>query len=182
MQKEAAQPEQETPKRGRPSDYTQELADRICEQLAMGKSVRTVCKQEDMPAMSTVFKWLRENDDFSEQYARAKEESADVLAEEILDIADDGQNDTYIDDKGNVKTDHDVIARSRLRVDARKWIAAKLKPKKYGDKIDVTSGDEPIKQAATTAEIVATVQQILAAGDEHEIEQETDQSDTSSGQ
>lgn len=80
-------------KNGRPSKYTKELADAICERLAMGESMRTVCIGETMPAMSTIFKWLRENDKFSEQYARAKQESADAMAEEILDIADNGTND-----------------------------------------------------------------------------------------
>lgn len=184
MQKEAAQPEQETPKRGRPSTYTQELADRICEQLAMGRSIRSICKEEDMPAVSTFFKWLREYKEFSKQYARAKQESADAMAEEILYIADtteEGETVTEKPDGVEVKRG-DMLGHRKLRIDTRKWLMAKMKPKKYGDKIDVTSGDEPIKQAATTAEIVATVQQILAAGDEHEIEQEADQSDTSSGQ
>lgn len=105
--------------------------------------MRTVCLAEDMPVMSTVFKWLREKKDFSEQYAKAKAESADALVEQMLDIADDGRNDTYEDADGNQRTDTDVIARSRLRVDTRKWIAAKLKPKKYGERVDMNHGVQP---------------------------------------
>lgn len=74
---------------GRPSSFSQELADYICGELASGKSMRSLCRTEDMPAMSTIFKWLRENPEFSEQYARAKAEAADALVEENLDIADD---------------------------------------------------------------------------------------------
>lgn len=120
----------------RPSKFTQALAEKLCERIAKGESVRTICEDEDFPAQSTVYKWLNENDSFSEQYARAREKQADFLAEEIIQIADDGRNDTYTDDKGNVLTDHDVIARSRLRVDARKWYASKLAPKKYGDRVE----------------------------------------------
>ncbi len=115
---------------GRPTKYTQELADRICERLALGESMRTVCREEGMPVMSTIFKWLRENELFSEQYARAKQESADAMSEELLEIADNPSNED--------------VNRDRLRVDARKWLMAKMKPKKYGDKMDVTTDGKPI--------------------------------------
>lgn len=115
--------------------YTDDIANEICSRLVDGKSLKKICEMEDMPSKSTVFKWLSENEVFSDKYARAREAQADTLADEIIDIADDGENDTYEDDEGNVRTNQDVIARSRLRVDARKWIASKLKPKKYGDKI-----------------------------------------------
>lgn len=115
--------------------YTDEIANEICARLVDGMSLKKICEMDDMPSKSTVFKWLSENEVFSDKYARAREAQADTLADEIIDIADDGTNDTYEDEEGNVRTDHDVIARSRLRVDARKWIASKLKPKKYGDKI-----------------------------------------------
>lgn len=134
---------------GRPSKYTQDLADSICEQLATGDSMRTVCKPDDMPAMSTVFRWLREHKEFQEQYARAKEEAADALVEEIQDIADDGSNDwmEHHDKDGNTgwKLNGEHVQRSRLRVDTRKWVASKLKPKKYGDRVDVTSGGEKVQ-------------------------------------
>jgi len=128
---------------GRPTIYSQNLADNICSQLAEGISLRTVCLAEDMPDKSTVFMWLRTKKAFLDQYARAKQESADAMAEEILDISDDGTNDwmTIYTDKGYAKEvpNNEVLQRSRLRVDTRKWLMAKMKPKKYGDKIDVTS-------------------------------------------
>jgi hypothetical protein len=125
----------------RPSTFTQEIADSICLRLTEGESLRAICRDDEMPAASTVFKWLSERKEFSEQYARARELQADHLAEEILQIADDGQNDTYQTDNGEA-VNHDVIARSRLRVDARKWLAAKMAPKKYGDKLAVGGADD----------------------------------------
>jgi len=122
----------------RPSTYTPELADLICEQIADGKSLRSICAAEGMPGKSTVFRWLAENEAFRDQYARAREAQADALADDILDIADYSARDTYTDENGNERTNTEVVARSRLRVDARKWIAAKLKPKVYGDRTELT--------------------------------------------
>lgn len=126
---------------GRPSTFSQETADAICLRLTEGESLRGICADEGMPAASTVFKWLSERKEFSEQYARAREAQADHLAEEILQIADDGTNDTYQTDNG-AAVNHDVIARSRLRVDARKWLAAKMAPKKYGEKMAIGGADD----------------------------------------
>jgi len=122
---------------GRASSYTLEIGNAICEQIANGVSLRKICMAETMPGASSVFRWLNENVSFREQYARAKEEQAETLAEEIIEIADDSANDTYIDDNGNVRTDNEVVARSRLKVEARKWVASKLKPHKYGDSINL---------------------------------------------
>lgn len=132
---------------GRPSTYTQELADRICEGIALGSSLRTVLTGDDMPVMSTVFKWIREHEEFSNQYARACEERTEAMSEDLLDIADDGSNDWMEVHKGDTEawvTNGEALQRSRLRVDTRKWLMSKMKPKKYGDKIDVTSGGEKI--------------------------------------
>ncbi len=134
-------------KRGRPSKYTEELADAICTRLAQGESMRSVCRDEDMPVMDTMWRWIREKEGFSEQYARAKQECADALVEEMMDIADDGSND-WMDrmnpDSPGYQLNGESIQRSRLRVDTRKWVASKLKPKKYGDKIDVDANVEGI--------------------------------------
>lgn len=129
-------------KGGRPTKYSQDLADSICEMIAMGYSMRSVSADESMPASSTMFKWLREHTEFSEQYARACEERSEAMAEDILDIADDGTNDWMeIEKRGETYTvaNNEAIQRSRLRVDTRKWLMAKTKPKKYGDKLDMTS-------------------------------------------
>ncbi len=133
---------------GRPSKYSLELADSICARLAEGESMRTVCKREEMPSLETVFRWIREKSDFREQYARAKEESADALSDEILDIADDGSNDWMEIHKGGYTAtvvDQEAVQRSKLRVETRKWLASKMKPKKYGDKVDLTSDGKAIE-------------------------------------
>lgn len=123
---------------GRPSSYTTELADAICDRIAEGESLRAICRGEDMPAMSTVFRWLATDEAFAEQYARAREEQAEALADEIVSISDEAEVVTKQQGEDVVLAlDPTAVARNRLRVDARKWVAAKLKPKKYGDKVDL---------------------------------------------
>lgn len=104
-----------------------------------------------MPKSSTVYNWLLDETkkDFLEQYARARNKQAEHLFEEILKISDDGSND-YVeteDDEGNARTvfNHEHVQRSRLRVDTRKWYLSKVLPKKYGEKLDVTSDGKAIK-------------------------------------
>lgn len=142
---------EEPAKIGRPSEYTQEIGDRICDQIATSHaSLRTVCKPEDMPATVTVLRWLRDFESFRIQYARAKAEQASLGVEEMYEISDDGTNDFYVDEKtGKIKVDHENIQRSRLRVDTRKWVASKLLPKIYGDKLDITSGGDKIDSNST---------------------------------
>ncbi len=126
-------------KNGRPSLYTDKLATKICRRLAEGESLRAICADKAMPSISTVMGWLFDgnHDDFSEQYARAREAQAEIRADEIVDIADDDTNDFTADKDGKLVANSEHIQRSRLRVDARKWIAAKLLPKRYGDKLDL---------------------------------------------
>jgi len=93
----------------------------ICELVVDGKSLRTICLADDMPARSTVLKWLNDHVDFADQYARAREAQQDTYAEEIIHIADTAKD-------ANI---------ARLQIDARKWHASKLAPKRYGDKVDV---------------------------------------------
>jgi len=124
---------------GRPSTYTQDIADEICAGLAEGKSLRTVCSANHLPCVKTVFNWFRTKDGFLQQYTRAKEESADALTDEMLDIADDGTNDWATQQLGEDGPEVEVlnkehIQRSKLRIETRKWLASKLKPKRYGDK------------------------------------------------
>ncbi len=125
----------EPPKIGRPSEYTQEKADAICAMIAEGKSIRTICAIDEMPGTPTFYKWLRTYPEFLQQYACAKQDQADAMVEEMLEIADDGTNDYMeIQTKKGVKVvfDKEHAARSRLRVETRKWLASKLKPKAYG--------------------------------------------------
>jgi len=90
--------------------------------------------------------------EFRDQYTCAREDLADKLADEILQIADDSRNDTYLDAMGNVKVNHGAIARSRLQIDARKWLVSKLAPKKYGDGVrheNSCANNERIKVKST---------------------------------
>ncbi len=137
-----------------PLPYTPEMGDKICfEIMSTNKSLRTICRMEEMPCMTTMLKWLRENEEFALQYARAKQEQADYFVEEMLDIADDSKNDneTRYTAEGEpyIVENKEWVNRSKLRVDTRKWIASKLKPKKYGEKLDITSGGEKVKTVLT---------------------------------
>lgn len=125
---------------GRPSKYTTAIAAEICSRIADGQSVREISSADDMPAMSTIFLWLAQHDEFSEQYAQACEARAQYIAEEILNIADDGTNDWMErrdreDEQIGWRENGEAIQRSRLRVDTRKWLLSKLMPKKYGDRV-----------------------------------------------
>jgi hypothetical protein len=151
-------------KGGQPKlEYIPEVGDAICEMLAMGWSLRTVKakgKDEtgfDIPALSTIFKWIRDNDEFAKQYARAKQEAADAMADELLDIVDDGSNDWMEINKGGYTAtvvDNEAVQRSKLRAETRKWLMSKMKPKRYGDKLDLTSAGKRIE---TTPVIVSEI-------------------------
>lgn len=122
---------------GRPTTYTDEAAATICARLAEGESLRRICRDDDMPGLTTVFQWLKAQPEFAKQYATAREAQADALFEDVLEIADDARNDWMErngdDDKGWLANGEN-IQRSRLRIDARKWMAGKLRPKVYGEK------------------------------------------------
>lgn len=134
---------------GRPTKYSQDLAERICEAIATSnRSLVNICKDNKI-GITAVFRWLDENEGFRNQYARARECQADFLADELISISDDSANDTIVTDKGEIPN-NEWINRSRLRVDARKWVASKLKPKKYGDKIDVTTAGEKLESVKET--------------------------------
>ena len=102
--------------------YTQDIADLICERLVDGESLRAICQDENLPHRKTVVRWKNTNPEFREQYRVAREDQAELWADEIMDIADE-----YVP--------HEYINQSRLRVDTRKWMLSKLKPGTYGDKI-----------------------------------------------
>lgn len=126
---------------GRPTTYTKELADKICEKLALGLSMRTICKEEDMPAMSSVFKWLRENKDFSEQYVLAKQEGTDAMSEDLMELGDEAIELAQTVDP---KQSSAVVQAVKLKSDNLKWTMSKLKPKKYGDKLDMTTNGKDL--------------------------------------
>lgn len=153
---------------GRPSDYSEEIADAICERLADGESLRSICLDESMPSKAAVFRWLGKHEAFRDQYARAREEQAETMADDLVEIADEkctmvraDKHGTKDDDgEGNTEVvfDATAVARNRLRIDARKWVASKLKPKKYGDKVSQEiSGPDGGPVQVTRIELVAAV-------------------------
>jgi len=136
--------------------FTQAIFDDICESISNGESLRSICLRDDMPDQRTVHRWLVKDDGgaLCQQYAHAREVQADTIFDEILDIADDAANDwmerTGEDSEGwQLNGEH--IQRSRVRIDARKWMAGKLRPKKYGDKLAIGGDNEmdPIKTEET---------------------------------
>lgn len=110
------------PQLGRPTLFTDELALEICERIANGRSLRSVCLDKDMPNVATVMRWIDKNSDFCEQYRRACEDRETTHFEEMLTIADEVLPETA------------EVARAKLRIDTRKWVLARMNPKKYGDK------------------------------------------------
>ncbi len=137
------------------STFSQELCDAICTALAEGESLRSICQQPGMPHIATVMRWLSdpEKRDFCEQYARAREAQAETLAEELLAIADEAEYEPIQDPNTGqtlaVAFDKTAVARNKLRVETRKWLAARMSPKKYGDKLAVGGAADldPIQMA-----------------------------------
>jgi hypothetical protein len=105
---------------GRPALYTPELGLKVCERIANGESLRAIARDPETPALSTMWAWLESHPEFSARYARAREQQADKFAEEIVAIADEEEDPQ----------------KARVRIDARKWVASKLKPKSYGDRVE----------------------------------------------
>ncbi len=109
---------------GRPSDYNKKTAEEICVLLQDGKSLREICDMPNMPSRPTVFRWIHSFEEFRNKYEHARDVQADVLTDEMDHIANNEED----------------VQRARLIIDTRKWTASKLKPKKYGDKLDVEHG------------------------------------------
>lgn len=140
-------------KMGRPSIYSTALAAQLCSRIAEGESLRSICRDDAMPSIAVVFEWLAQKPDFAEQYTRAREEQADVHADAIVAIADETPDvEEVLDKHGNVvdiKLHSAYVQWQKNRIDARKWVASKLKPKKYGDRVQVAGeAESPIKVEA----------------------------------
>jgi hypothetical protein len=159
-------------KLGAPTTFNQKTADLICMGLSEGMSLRQILRADKtgvLPAQSTVYEWLLRHPSFAEQYARAREEQADTNADEILQIADEMPPE-YTDEKGRTYLDQTYLAWQKQRIEARKWTAMKLKPKKYGDKLALGGdGDAPpIKTEETSSsrlfEIIRNLEMSKRAG------------------
>ena len=160
---------------GAPSTYSQHIATVICIRISEGESLRQILKDDGMPAQSTVYEWLMRHPVFTEQYTRAREEQADSLADEIIAIADEQPEVVVVTDKrtGAViehKLDSAFLLWQKNRIDARKWTAMKLKPKKYGDRVALegVEGGAAIKTEDTGAnkflEIIKNMEMTKRAG------------------
>ena len=152
---------------GRPSSYTPETGETICERIAEGESLTQICRDPEMPSSPTVYAWLADErrKSFLSGYARAREAQMEALAEEILEIADDATNDWTEHQNADGTTsrvvDHENIQRARLKVDARKWLMSKLASRKYGDRLDLTVED---KTPRTPEARRARIKELMAIG------------------
>ena len=135
---------------GRPSTYTEEMGNLICDKLTEGVSLRKLCMQDDFPAASTVYVWLDRFPEFGEKYARAREAATEDMLEAILEIADHPELDPQ---------------EKRVRIDTRKWVMGRLKPKKYGDKqtVDVGNKDGETLKVDGNVDTAALTLQLAAA-------------------
>jgi hypothetical protein len=142
----------------RSSDYTEEAAEEICLRLTHGEPLVQMCKDDHLPHVVTVYRWLLKHESFRNMYTQAREEQADTNADQILQIADEMPPE-FTDDKGRTTIDQSYLAWQKQRIEARKWTAAKLKPRKYGEKISV-GGDagNPVQ-----VEAVGEAQNLLEA-------------------
>lgn len=125
--------------------FNQKIADDICGRLVNGESLRKICLDEDKPSTALVCRWLGEHATFRDQYARAREAQADTITDEILHISDNTEMGTETTTKADGSTETrvgDMLGHRRLKIDARKWYASKLAPKKYGEKIELASDPE----------------------------------------
>jgi hypothetical protein len=131
---------------GRPSTYSHETAETICEEMLQGKGLVEICRAADMPSRVTVYRWLESNPDFRARMQRAREGLMDFFAEQILQIAFDESGDILIEqdgDKSKAVANHAKVQRDRLKIDSLKWTAARLFPKRYGDKMELLAASEP---------------------------------------
>lgn len=141
---------------GRPSTFTQEIADRICERLADGEPLRQICRDEEMPAWRTVYDWKDADEGFAARIARAREAGHDAIAQDCLDIADETAFDTLQTEHGD-RPNTEWISRSKLRIETRLKLLAKWDPKRYGERqtTELTGPDGgPVEFTGITRRIV----------------------------
>ena len=120
---------------GRPSTFTDEIFNQICERLADGQTLSQICRDPEMPDRETVKRWTRNDDGRRRQYDMARQDGMDALADTIVDISWDTSKDTTTTERGTAVADHEWIARSRLKVDTIKFLMSKINPARYGDKL-----------------------------------------------
>jgi hypothetical protein len=134
-----------------------EIIKKVLFEIENGLSLRKAILKLNIVSRDTFNEWLKEDKNVSDQYARSCEERADSIFEEIIEIADDSSNDFVLTDVGDgmqvERFNSEHVQRSRLRVDARKWMLGKMQSKKYGDKMDVTSGGEKLQNSSPNIKV-----------------------------
>lgn len=129
---------------GRPTKKRDSLVKAICLRLMLGESLNAICKLPKYPSKSTVFKWLLEDESFSDKYRRAREMQQETFLDEIIEIADDSDND-YIESEKGTQFNSEHVNRSKLRINTRQWVMERMAPRKYGSKPETEiKQDSPI--------------------------------------
>jgi len=117
----------------------------IIEQIQAGASVKSILDNPDYPSRTTFYSWINKNPDFIELYKTATEIRADGIFDDMLVIADDRSQDRFLDAQGNYQQSMTAVNRARVQLDTRKWVLGRMNPRKYSDKIDITSGGDKLK-------------------------------------
>jgi len=133
---------------GRPTKYTPELAKEICRIVAITPfGIRKICAMHEwMPNADTIREWRFDYQEFSALFDKAKRQQADILVEDTIDIADDSSQDYIVGEDGKEKVNTELVARSRLKIDTRKFMGIKLLPRIYGDYEEVKEQNEELKE------------------------------------
>lgn len=149
------------PKNGSPSTYTKEIGEEICQKISVSEyGLKRLCKENPhWPCKQTIFEWRIKIKEFGDLYAKAKQDQIETLIDDCLDIADDTSQDTIVsvDSEGveREKCNTEWINRSRLRIDTRKFLAQKLAPKLYGDKVSERDNAESLSDAVVAMKELA---------------------------
>ena len=122
--------------KGRPLSK-ETIKNEVINRISNGESLLNICRDDKMPCRDTIFEWLSRDKEFSDKYDRAREIRADRIFDEILEIADDSSDDYVKGDEGEIVLNREAIERAKLKIDARKWILAKMVPKKYSEKMEL---------------------------------------------
>jgi len=127
---------------GKPETYTKEIGENLCSMIAKGRSVKSICDMEGMPSLDTFYSWNRKHKEFADNYTQATVDRTEYQLEQLNEMGD-----ISIEEAKNVnpKSSNAVVSAYKLKADNMKWVMARMKPKKYGDKIDHTTGGEKLQ-------------------------------------
>lgn len=135
-EKKAEKKKRDTSKYGFGAKKRKAIQEKILERLMKGEHLTAICRDSEMPSLETVYRWLRTNAEFAERYSFSREVAAQVMCDEIIEIADDSGDD-WIDGWDGRKLNRDAIERSKIKIDARKWTLATTMPHKFGNRTNI---------------------------------------------